>query len=601
MKSREGDRSSAYILSGFAAIWICIALATLPKIYGPVILPDEFGYWAQAAAMAGFDWTEVVGQFSWYSYGYGLVMFPFLKFISDPVVMYRCMIGINFCLMWAGSLLLYKTAAKIFSAVESWKLALVSGSSMLYVSCVTYAQTTMTEALLTFLYLLLGYGMLCWFEKPGLQRSILPILTAGYMYMVHLRTIGIVLGTAVCMVFGILFRNKSSAGWKRAFRIILVLCGIAALCCAAGLVKGTLIDRVSSDQYAQIARGNDYGGQWEKIFFLFSLEGIWHFIAGLAGKLFYLGCASFGLYYWGMAFLLRKGKKLAAALGRTIAGMLQKSAWKEQTDELSPADWMNLWVLLSHMSALMITTIYCLRSDRLDGLLYGRYHENTVPMILACGILELMRRPEWKKRLLWLLGILSICFFGVYAFLGTGDILYTNRHSVTGMLYALDFAGRYDTKTMLYAYLTGGAGSAVLISLAEYGKQCGGRRKAESRISIGCVLAFFLLQGALAFYAGKNLVHSANEGQREDIELLMQTRQMLEEDVSYLYDGKSRQMCLAQYVLREITVHPVKTDKMYQPRAGEVFILQKGEETALPEGCTKALESPRYVVYRCEP
>ncbi len=246
MKSREGDRSSAYILSGFAAIWICIALATLPKIYGPVILPDEFGYWAQAAAMAGFDWTEVVGQFSWYSYGYGLVMFPFLKFISDPVVMYRCMIGINFCLMWAGSLLLYKTAAKIFSAVESWKLALVSGSSMLYVSCVTYAQTTMTEALLTFLYLLLGYGMLCWFEKPGLQRSILPILTAGYMYMVHLRTIGIVLGTAVCMVFGILFRNKSSAGWKRAFRIILVLCGIAALCCAAGLVKGTLIDRVSS-------------------------------------------------------------------------------------------------------------------------------------------------------------------------------------------------------------------------------------------------------------------------------------------------------------------------------------------------------------------
>lgn len=595
MNQRKG--TPLYILFVFMAVQLGIMLAVLPGVYGPVILPDEFGYWTHAAAMAGYDWTEVAGQFSWYSYGYGLLMFPFMKALSDPVVMYRWLVGANFLLMCACIPLLYGTLTRIFPDRERRALAAASGAGMLYVSCVTYAQTTMAESLLTFLYILLAYGVMRWLERPCLWSGALPVLTAGCMYMVHLRSIGIVLGTGFCMVLMVLARKRESGDSGKAVKIFFLLSGIALLLLAAGLVKESLISGSASEYYRQAARRNDYSGQWGKLLYLCSLDGICRFLAGLAGKLFYLGCASFGLYYWGAALLLRKVREIAAEFGKRTVYALRGIICKEQKD-CPPSGWISLWTLLTHGSALLITIIFCLQSDRLDGLLYGRYHENTVPLVMALGVLEILEHPEGKKRLLWLPGILGCCFFGVYALLGRGDILYTNRHSVTGMLYALDLSGRDASKTMLYAYLAGAAGGGLLLAAA--GLKVGRWR------GYVCVLAVCLLQGALSFYAGKNLVLAANEGQKEDVELLVQTRQMLAGghagDVCYLYGGKSRQMCLAQYMLQEVSVHLVLADGQYRPQTGEILILQKGDGgTKPPGGCTRILESPRYVVYRCGP
>ena len=70
-------------------VWFLAALAVLPGLNAPVILPDEFGYWAQAAAMTGRDWSGTVSQFSWYSFGYGLLMFPFMAVIQDPTTIHQ--------------------------------------------------------------------------------------------------------------------------------------------------------------------------------------------------------------------------------------------------------------------------------------------------------------------------------------------------------------------------------------------------------------------------------------------------------------------------------------------------------------------------------
>ena len=57
---------------------------------------------------------------------------------------------------------------------------------MLYVSWTVYAGTTLTEALLTFLYVLAAWGTARQLRHPGGLGWLLPAVAAGCMYMVHM-------------------------------------------------------------------------------------------------------------------------------------------------------------------------------------------------------------------------------------------------------------------------------------------------------------------------------------------------------------------------------------------------------------------------------
>ncbi len=564
MEQGAGHRSAAGILFGFMAVWTGAAWAAGSRLDAPVIFPDEFGYWAHAASMAGMDWSQVVAQHSWYSFGYGLLMYPFMAVVRDPLILYRLMTGLNFVMLAAGVLLLYGILKEIFRVMDRRAAALAAGTGLLYVSCATYAQTTLAEVFLTFLYLLLAWGMAGWLKHPGLWRGMVPVLTVSFMYMVHLRTVGIVLGTAVCMVLGAALRDKSSGRWKRVLFFLAVLVCMAAL---AGGIKNMLVTGVESADYRELTGANDYTGQWGKLAYLCSLEGLFRFLAGLAGKIFYLGCASFGLYFWGMAFLFRETGKLLA----------QRAESKGGAEGGSVERWLCLWLLLTHGAALLITTIYCLKSDRMDALLYGRYHENTVPPILAFGVLELLQRPGVRRRMLWLTGLLGVGFLAVYLLLGTGEMLYANRHSVTGILYAFDLAQRYDTRTILYAYAGGMLGGAVLGGAFPAGRSSGWRRL--------FLLVPCLMQLALSGYNTVTYILPAHEWQRSDVELLAGAREMLhavgKKEVFCLYGDRGTRACLAQYMLQDISLCPVGEEGALPP--GEIFLVQIGEGEALSE------------------
>lgn len=578
MGQKKTVQYKKYILAGFGGVWICIALLILPRVYGPVILPDEFGYWAQAASMAGMDWREVISLHSWYSPGYGLVMLPFLIIIKDPILLYRCMVAVNFLLLAGGGWILYKTLRRILPQVDETLSAFISGAAMLYVSYITYAQTTMTETLLVFLYLMLAYALAGWTEHFDMKSGLLVAFVSGYMYLVHMRTVGIVLATAICMLAAELFRGRSG---RRLWRTLglLVLIGICVL--AAGYVKECMIDGVASQQYQNMVQDNDYGGQWGKVLFLFSAEGAYRFLTGLAGKIFYLGCASFGLYYWGLLFLIRKLKALFGI-------------WRKK-ERILPEQCLYVWLLLSHMAALLITNIYCLSSNRLDGVLYGRYHENTIPVILALGMAELLLYPELKKRALCLLGILSGCFFIVYFLLGRGEILYTNRHSITGILYALELAENYDTKVLLYGYLAGCLGSMAVLAALWLSR--GGKKRRVLLLSV-C-----LLQLGLSFYAANHLTLSAGEAQREDAEKLCLAKEILdgrkEAKAVYVYREKSKRIYLVQYIFQEIPLHLTAAEELSGCGQRDFIIMPAGDEAAetVCLAYANVLETPHYWIY----
>lgn len=80
-------------------IVFCFFQYGIKKICGFTLYPDEFGYWASAANIVGYDWSEVASMGSYYSFGYSLILIPVLAVTQNGIVAYRIAVLINVMLM----------------------------------------------------------------------------------------------------------------------------------------------------------------------------------------------------------------------------------------------------------------------------------------------------------------------------------------------------------------------------------------------------------------------------------------------------------------------------------------------------------------------
>ena len=94
-KSKYGSSSLPYILLTVGSILIAaLSIYRIRELVLPSILNDEFGYWANAAHIFGYDWSGVVSMSPYYSYGYSLFLFP-LFLLKDPSLSYQCGLLLN--------------------------------------------------------------------------------------------------------------------------------------------------------------------------------------------------------------------------------------------------------------------------------------------------------------------------------------------------------------------------------------------------------------------------------------------------------------------------------------------------------------------------
>ena len=117
---------------------------------------------------------------------------------------------------------------------------------------------------------------------------------------------------------------------------------------AASWIKQQMMVNVYGDMGEAVAAENDYSGQVAKIQYIFTKDGFYDFIISVAGKVLYLGLATWGLFYWGMYALLQHVVRAIHNLRRGV-----------------PASARQLWALfalLSVISQSVIATIYLPRA-----------------------------------------------------------------------------------------------------------------------------------------------------------------------------------------------------------------------------------------------
>ena len=102
----------------------------------------------------------------------------------------------------------------------------------------------------------------------------------------------IVAGGIILLFWGVGNREKKC---RRIAVLVLLLVLIFFL---IGLgIKNGLLDRLYHTASVEVIQYNDYSGQWGKLKYLMSPDGMKNFITGSIGKILYIGLATYGLAY----------------------------------------------------------------------------------------------------------------------------------------------------------------------------------------------------------------------------------------------------------------------------------------------------------------
>lgn len=272
----------------FIAFLLCFYGYNISRVYGFIFFPDEFGYWTYAAKAAGYDWSEIVSLGSYYSYGYSLILFPIFKLCNDSVIAYRVAVTLNFVFIGIVYFLLLSIAKKIWKKKKE-RAALFAAIAVFYPSWLFYAKTTMVEIVLMTLFIVICALLYHYLENNKLFTLLLLVVALVYIHFLHMRAIGILLAGGITLLIYFLLQSG-----KAKQLLIAIAVGMAVL--AGGFFIKEVMQEILYASAGENTLGiNDYAGQFEKITFMFTKEGMTNLICGLAGKVLYLGLASFGI------------------------------------------------------------------------------------------------------------------------------------------------------------------------------------------------------------------------------------------------------------------------------------------------------------------
>ena len=379
---RKKNWKATWYLLGIWGILFAFFQFGIHRICGFSIYPDEFGYWATAAKWNGYDWSACASLGSYYSFGYSGVLAVILRICGSKLAAYRAAIVLNVVLQGAAVPLLWKLLHMLFAELDKRKGLLFTAIAVFYPPWLLYMQMALTEALLFFLYILLLFVFASFLQRPCVWKCIFFEGIILYIYFVHMRTVGVFVAGVLTM----LLMAISDRRYRRPVGIGICV-GIVGMAVGA-MVKQDIMGSVYGHATQELLATNDYGGQWAKIRQLVQWSHFVKFLESLAGKLFYVGMATYGMWYFALAFCGRHIKTMLCGMRNK-----QKVSWKA---------YLATFLTLSAILQVGISAVYMAEATRMDMVVYGRYNDFLLPVWIGIGMAQL---SQVGRKIRWYAGI----------------------------------------------------------------------------------------------------------------------------------------------------------------------------------------------------
>lgn len=382
-----------FILPSLSVVVIILLCGiNIRKLDYIVVLNDEFGYWANAAAIAGYDWKELIAETPYYAGGYSLWLVPIILLFSNSEIWYKAAIGLNILLLLGAYFLSFNITRKLFPEVNKNLVYIISLIVIIYPSNIIYAQVTWSETLLYFLMWLSTYFLIRMEENFSYIKACGFALILIYMYMVHARTIGIVFVGTASLFFIFLIKKKP----LYFFVVPIFILGVGYMV-NAGIKEYQLSELWCNSSTSNInnvsVNSGTVSAYANKIF---QNGGL--FIESLGGKLIYL--------------LIGSGLTFPIVIVRFWEDLM--TIIKEKQINI-PFFLTRFWCLFSLLVSWVLCSMQMLSwNERKDMIVYARYMENTLGPVLLLGIvysiytLKETRRGILMSALCLLLGLRSV-------------------------------------------------------------------------------------------------------------------------------------------------------------------------------------------------
>lgn len=335
---------------------IVLGLLFVPRAFPFLILPDEFGYWYNAAKILRLPWKQAASLGSYYSYGYSAVLLPVLALPVNALVAYRIALFINLAIMFI--------AAFILRADMGKESALI----LLYPPLLIYSLSTMSETLIFLLLVLTLHGLKKFLKDMSLLTGALFLLPAFLLFVTHNRCLPI-------FALAILLTVERFSDQKKFRSAFLLVALFLILFVCSFFAKNYFTSDITM---TEIYSSTGFMAMIPRIGNLFSLEGTVRFIVSFAGNVFYIVVSTLGIGILGVKRLIRlnRGK-----------------------DDLS------YFILLSISLEMLISSLFLFSADSFTSVLYGRYIDPFCGLLLVLGAKEL---TEEAGNLKWsLYGLLA--------------------------------------------------------------------------------------------------------------------------------------------------------------------------------------------------
>ena len=113
-----------------------------------------------------------------------------------------------------------------------------------------------------------------------------------------MRTVAILIAAVITLgIYAFMHIGNSTKNW---IKIAAVIIALALLFMIADRIKAYITQNIYTDTAKEVIAYNDYNGQTAKIKGIFTLIGFRNLMISILCKIWYLGLASFGLFYWGV-------------------------------------------------------------------------------------------------------------------------------------------------------------------------------------------------------------------------------------------------------------------------------------------------------------
>ena len=369
----------------FMIIIMIIPLLIHDNIYVPQVMNDEIGYLANAAFFAGYEWKGILQEIPYYSFAYSFVISIVIRVFPNY---YFIAIALNGLFLAVSYFTLVHMSYILFPHNKYTNI--ISLFAILSTAQMVYAQYAWAESMITMLSTISIYFMVrvIYFNRVNdyIYLGIFSVLT----YYCHQRTIPILIMGIILIIVGSV--KRGNINFKRIFFIcsVTIFFFMVFMFIKVYLKDNLWIVSSSSDL-------NDYGSVISQFLTIFSCKGLLAFISSFLCKIF-----SISLSYYFIP-LFYSGILLKEIVVDFTKKDIKRIVCKKRECEIL--------IYFLFLLVIAVCSIFMLRPIRLDNIVYTRYIDYIMPVVVVLGVNSFIFKVNRHNLLIsfFILTILS-CF-----------------------------------------------------------------------------------------------------------------------------------------------------------------------------------------------